>query len=57
MENKKSLFDEELSAVSSGMIVDDGDGKKYWLVRQNGTVISLSSLCPGRNHFASIPAS
>ena len=40
MENKKSLFDEELSAVSGGMIVDDGDGKKYWLVRQKGTVIS-----------------
>ena len=37
---QKSLFDEELSAVSGGMIVDDGDGKKYWLVRQNGTVIS-----------------
>ena len=40
MENKKSLFDEELREVSGGMIVDDGDGKKYWLVRQNGTVIS-----------------
>ena len=40
MENKKSLFDGDLSAVSGGMIVDDGDGKKYWLVRQNGTVIS-----------------
>lgn len=40
MENKKSLFDEELTEVSGGMIVDDGDGKKYWLVRQNGTVIS-----------------
>ena len=40
MENKKMLFDEELREVSGGMIVDDGDGKKYWLVRQNGTVIS-----------------
>lgn len=40
MENKKSLFDKELREVSGGMIVDDGDGKKYWLVRQNGTVIS-----------------
>ena len=40
MENKKSFFDEELREVSGGMIVDDGDGKKYWLVRQNGTVIS-----------------
>ncbi len=37
---QKMLFDEELSEVSGGMIVDDGDGKKYWLVRQNGTVIS-----------------
>ena len=40
MENKKMLFDEELREVSGGMIVDDGDGKKFWLVRQNGTVIS-----------------
>ena len=40
MENKKSLLDEELNAVSGGMIVDDGDGTKFWLVRQNGTVIS-----------------
>ena len=31
---------EDLTNVSGGLIVDDGDGKKYWLVRQNGTVIS-----------------
>ena len=27
------------------MIVDDGDGQKFWLVRQDGTVISP---VPGR---------
>lgn len=38
-ENLK-LDDSELESVSGGIIVDEGDGKKYWLVRQDGTVIS-----------------
>ncbi len=37
--------DTELEDVSGGLIVDDGDGKKFWLVRQDGTVISA---VPGR---------
>ena len=36
----EKLFDYDLNAVSGGYIVDDGDGQKFWLVRQNGTVIS-----------------
>ena len=36
----KKLDDLELEDVSGGVIVDDGDGKKFWLIRQNGTVIS-----------------
>ena len=36
----KKLDDLTMEEVSGGVIVDDGDGKKYWLVRQNGTVIS-----------------
>ena len=41
MSNKmKALDDLTTEEVAGGVIVDDGDGKKYWLVRQNGTVIS-----------------
>lgn len=36
----KKLEDLTMEEVSGGVIVDDGDGKKFWLVRQNGTVIS-----------------
>ena len=36
----KNLSEQELEAVSGGVIVDDGDGQKFWLVRQDGTVIS-----------------
>ena len=39
------LSDEMLAGVAGGLIVDDGDGKKFWLVRQDGTVISP---VPGR---------
>ena len=39
MENLK-LEDADLENISGGLIVDDGDGKKFWLVRQDGTVIS-----------------
>ena len=40
MENTNRFNDEMLENISGGLIVDDGDGKKYWLVHQNGTVIS-----------------
>lgn len=36
----KKLDELDLEEVSGGVIVDDGDGKKFWLVRQNGTVIA-----------------
>jgi len=36
----KKLDDLTMEEVAGGVIVDDGDGKKFWLVRQNGTVIS-----------------
>ena len=38
--NESPLTPEQLENISGGMIVDNGDGKKFWLVRQNGTVIS-----------------
>lgn len=34
------LSDLTMEDVAGGVIVDDGDGEKFWLVRQNGTVIS-----------------
>ncbi len=45
MADTRKMNDQELEAVSGGVIVDDGDGKKFWLVRQDGTVISP---VPGR---------
>ncbi len=36
----KELSDLDLDDVAGGVIVDEGDGKKYWLVRQDGTVIA-----------------
>lgn len=38
--NMVELNEEMLEGVSGGIIVDDGDGQKFWLVRQDGTVIS-----------------
>lgn len=41
MENKiVKLEDLTMEDVAGGVIVDDGDGKRFWLVRQDGTVIS-----------------
>ena len=44
MEEKKgkvfTLKEEELKSVNGGLIVDNGDGQKFWLVREDGTVIS-----------------
>lgn len=37
---KIELDDLTLEEVVGGVIVDDGDGKKFWLVRQDGTVIA-----------------
>ncbi|MBQ6927570.1 MAG: hypothetical protein IJQ36_04595 [Oscillospiraceae bacterium] len=39
-ENKLNLKPEDLENVAGGLVVDDGDGQKFWLVRQDGTVIS-----------------
>ena len=36
----KKLSEENLRDVTGGLIVDDGRNGKYWLIRQNGTVIS-----------------
>lgn len=38
--DKIELTSEMLEGISGGVIVNDGDGERYWLVRQNGTVIS-----------------
>ena len=38
--NFEKLDDLDLQEVPGGVIVDDGDGQKYWLIRQNGTVIA-----------------
>ena len=34
------LSDSDLKGVSGGVIVAEAGNQKYWLVRQNGTVIS-----------------
>ena len=39
MNNAIELSPEDLENISGGLIVEDADGK-FWLVRQNGTVIS-----------------
>lgn len=36
----EEMNEEDLGNVTGGLIVDEGDGKTFWLVRQNGTVIS-----------------
>lgn len=38
--NAYELSPEVMEKVSGGLVVDDGDGQKFWLVRQDGTVIS-----------------
>ena len=41
MENKSvKLEDLTMEDVEGGTIVEDNDGKTYWLVRQDGSVIS-----------------
>ena len=40
MKNGQALPLETLEMVTGGTIVDDGDGEKFWLVRQDGTVIA-----------------
>ena len=39
-EEMEKLTEQEVEGVSGGVIVDDGNGQKFWLVRQDGTVIS-----------------
>ncbi|MBR2822642.1 MAG: hypothetical protein IKE24_03015 [Clostridia bacterium] len=38
--NRKFISPEETETIQGGVIVDDGDGEKFWLVRQDGTVIA-----------------
>ena len=38
--NSRNPSFEELDKVMGGVIVDDGDGEKFWLIRQDGTVIA-----------------
>ena len=37
---KKELNMEEIEKVSGGYVVDNGTGDKYWVVRQDGSVIA-----------------
>ncbi len=39
-QTKKVQLNEELDAVSGGLLVDEGNGKQYWLVRRDGSVIA-----------------
>ena len=39
MKDQMTLTPEEMEKIAGGVIVDDGTGK-YWLVRQDGTVIA-----------------
>ncbi len=40
-----NLDNSALEGVAGGYVVDEGDGQKYWLIRQDGTVIAPT---PGR---------
>ena len=41
MENKSvKLEDLPMEDIAGGVIVEDNDGSKFWLVRQDGSVIS-----------------
>ena len=36
---KKGLKLDDMAQVSGGLVVDNGTGDKYWIIRQDGTVI------------------
>lgn len=36
---KKSLSLEEMKKISGGLVVNDKENNKYWVVREDGTVI------------------
>ena len=36
---KAELKIDEIEKVSGGLVVDNGTGDKYWIVKQDGTVI------------------
>ena len=36
---KKELKLDDMAQVSGGLVVDNGTGDKYWIIRQDGTVI------------------
>ena len=39
-EKFEMLNEQQAEEVTGGVIVDDGDGQKFWLIRQDGTVIA-----------------
>lgn len=40
MSNINELNPNEMEKVSGGYVVDNGTGDKFWIIRQNGTVIA-----------------
>ncbi len=36
----QKLGDQQVEEICGGIIVEEGDGEKYWVVRQDGTVIA-----------------
>ena len=60
MDSKKELELEALDQASGGIVVDEGDGKKFWMVRQDGTVIgpapSLNLAIEFAKEFSESPA-
>ncbi len=47
-QRKYMLGDEELENAVGGLLVEEGDGKRYWLVRQDGSVIAPIPIENGR---------
>ena len=35
---KKELKLDDMAQVSGGLVVDNGTGDKYWIIRQDGTI-------------------
>lgn len=49
---KDNLKLSEMEQVSGGLVVDNGTGDKYWIIRQDGTVIGPAPILNDAVSFA-----
>ncbi len=50
--DKQNLSLSDMKQVTGGIIVDEGDGKTYWVVRQDGTVFAPAPSLEKAQEFA-----